>query len=513
MLPRCTCTLWLAAMSLFWWPTANAWSQPAEEAPPAPPLLSERTHEQVEQFLAQAPPEEKTSGKPGLRVFTISQVEPAALLAVLIAGCASLFLVAPGAFLIYAAVERRSISGEQLRSSAAVLAVMSLAWILLLYSLAFTRNAHSYDVLEKEIEVVDRATAPGSIFMGDLSRAGLRGMSSHWTAGRVRHPLRRLEDPIPEIHFMTFQLTIFLQAIVPLLVVTTRSLRSWNHFFFWLLWSAIVFAPVTYWTQGGGWLAECVDAGSTVPLHICVGFTALGLMLFQGRTASLTDTSTTGNAATRLDYLVMGASLFLSGSLLLAGGRSLAFYPWATSGWLNVILATCAGLLTWMLLDQRLGNRDRSAPLFGAVSGITAIAAGHSSVSPGFAIALALAASLGSYAVLHSWKSRLSRAAWRLFAVHGVSAFIGLVLTGVLATPDVAGVDSSGRPIVGLISGNPDLWRVQLLAGSLAAGISLAAGMFLPTILSRIERLLARDETAEKTTRDVETDQSFVAIP
>src|SRR5690242_14109010 len=110
-------SLLLFAASL-WLPMAGAGAQDSEEPIP-PPLFSERSHEEVERFLAQAPTDESSRGKPGLRVFTISQIEPADVLALLVAGCASLFLVAPGAFLIYASLEQRPLSCELLRSGIA----------------------------------------------------------------------------------------------------------------------------------------------------------------------------------------------------------------------------------------------------------------------------------------------------------------------------------------------------------------------------------------------------------
>src|SRR5688500_5256345 len=119
---RRSCILVLALSA--WLPMPSAVAQPAEEVPAAPPLFSERTEDQVEQFLEMAPAEASSGAKPGLRVFTISNIEPADLIALFVASCASLFLVAPGAFMLYSSLERSAVTLELVGKGIAVLAVL-----------------------------------------------------------------------------------------------------------------------------------------------------------------------------------------------------------------------------------------------------------------------------------------------------------------------------------------------------------------------------------------------------
>ena len=232
------------------------------------PLLSDRSEDQVEKFLANVPSTESHGPKPGLRVWTSSQFQADDLIVAMLASCIVLCLMAPGTYVFYTSLQGSSLNLESLGKGMSLLCFLALAWVLFIYSLAFSRNAHSYDVLDKEIEVKDRETAPGNVFIGELTNSGLGGLASQWAGGIVRHPLRRMGDRIPHSLFMTLQTMIYLQAIVPLLVVAGKGIGAWPSIPFWLMWSACVYAPLCYWIQGGGWLAECLDAGGAIPVHI-----------------------------------------------------------------------------------------------------------------------------------------------------------------------------------------------------------------------------------------------------
>lgn len=458
---------------------------PATSLPQAPPpLLSDRTEDQVAEFLSMAPGGESYGPKPDLRIYTESSFAAGAMLAVMLASVACLFLAAPGAFLFYSAVSGQPHDVEQLGKSLALLALLSLVWTGLLYSLAFSRNAHSYDVQSAEIEVLERETAPGSIFIGDLRYAGLRETTSSWAGGLVRHPLYRMGAAIPHALFITLQTALLLQAVVPMLWLSDPRIRGWAAVPFWLLWAACVYTPLTYWTQGGGWLAECLDAGSTVPVHIAVGFTALGLSCWPPRGQS-PEASASNSIA-----LPIGAVLFFAGSLLLMGGRSVVLHPWPTSEILNGLLAGCAGLLlstAWLLrgdpADWRL------APV-GLLAGLIAVLPGSASVSPTSAVVIGGCGAGACLLALSRGPAARWETGWMIFAIHGVSGLLGLLLAGVFATADVAGADVQGNPITGLIYGNVEPLRVQFLTGGLAAVLAVTGGLVLPRVANLIGWLL-----------------------
>jgi Amt family ammonium transporter len=466
-----------------------------------PPLFSDRTEDQVEKFLANAPPGAEAGSKPGLMVFISDQFSTAHQLAYLIASCACLCLLAPGTFLVYSSLQGCSLTSERVGQLALNLCFLSLAWVLFLYSIAFSRNAHSYDVLEREIQVIDREAAPGSIFIGDLSHSGMQGLVSEWGGGVVRHPMRRMGDRIPHSVFMTFQLMFFLQAAVPLMSIASKQLKNWIAAPMWLLWGALVYAPLCYWTQGGGWLADCNDAGAAIPLHIGVGFMALGMMSFF-RSVPVSPVLPAHQKA-----FVAGSLLFLGGCLLVAACRSVTHVAWAKLDFLNIFLGAVSGLLAWLLV-MRLKKISGSAdwPL-GMISGIVAMTAGSSSISPTIAIIGGALGALASASVLYAGQLR-QNFLWYLFAVHGVSGFAGLILVGIFASPEIAGSDIAGKPIVGLIGGNTELLRVQFLSATIAALIALAGGGLLPRIATLIGSVLERLFSGESLREDALTTEA-----
>ena len=309
-----------------------------------------------------------------------------------------------------------SLNLESLGKSVSLLCILAMAWVLLFYSLAYSRNAHTYGVLEREVDVMDRNLAPGNVFVGELTHSAFGSMGSSWGAGVVRHPLRRLGDRVPHVLFMTFQMMVYLQAVVPLCVVASKGIGEWSAIPFWLLWSVGVYVPLCYWTQGGGWLAECVDASSVIPVHLAIGFTAFGLWWIKMPSNALVE------KASHPTGLVTGWLLWIAGMLVLAGCRSLMGPGW-TPDLPNFILAGCMGHLTWAGFQFKAsGNRGSLLWLYGPITGMVAVSSGSASVSPEFAIVIGFLGSLAARTTLFIKRDGPVSLLWLVFSVHGVSA-------------------------------------------------------------------------------------------
>ena len=443
----------------------------SQEPTPAPPLISDRTEDQVERFLANVPSSEPYGPVPGLRVWWSESFRSGDILAVVIASCVALCLIAPGTYLFYTSLLGSTLNLENLGKSVSLFCILAMAWVLLFYSLAFSRNAHSYGVLEKEVDVMERTIAPGNVFIGELTHSAMGGLGSSWGAGVVRHPLRRMGDRIPHVLFMTFQMMIYLQAVVPLCLVASKGIGEWSAIPFWLLWSVGVYVPLCYWTQGGGWLAECVDASGAVPVHLAIGFTALGLWWIKTPSSSLVE------KASHPTGLAIGSLMWIAGMLLLGGCQSLMHPGW-TPDFTNFFLAGCMGHLTWAGLQFKAsGNRGSLLWLFGPIAGMVSISSGSASVSPEFAIVIGFLGSLAARLTLIWKRDKPVSLLWMIFAIHGVSAFVGLLLTGALASVEIAGNDIAGKAIVGLLHGNLELLRVQMLTGSVSAIVAFIGGV------------------------------------
>ena len=452
-----------------------------------PPLFSDRSEDQVEKFLANAPSTESYGPKPGLRVYTSSQFEAEDLIVAMLASCVVLCLMAPGTYVFYTSLQGSPFNIESLGKGMSLLCFLALAWVLFIYSLAFSRNAHSYDVLDKEIEVKDRETAPGNVFIGELTNLGFGGLESQWGGGLVRHPLRRMGDRIPHSLFMTLQMMIYLQSVVPLLVIAGKGIGAWPSIPFWLMWSACVYAPLCYWIQGGGWLAECLDAGGAIPVHIGIGFTALGLALINSPSSSLSGSTEQSTG------LITGWLLWVGGFFFFTACRSAINHSGWTPDFLNFFIAGCTGQLTWMVFHYRTtGPKINFLWLFGPIAGMIAISSGSASMSPSSAAFVGVFGAVAARVALMARREQSINMLWLIFAIHGVSAFVGLVMTGILASTDVARDDTAGKPIVGLLGGSLELLRVQLLTATISAILACVGGIVLLRVAQVVGAILKR---------------------
>jgi ammonia channel protein AmtB len=183
--------------------------------------------------------------------------------------------------------------------------------------------------------------------------------------------------------------------------------------------------------------------------------------------------------------------LYLGGNLLLAACRSVTHAPWPTFDFLNVFLGGVSGLLLWLLFAMRSRRIDAVDWPLGMISGIISVTAGCSSMPPSSAI---IVAAIGVFlcCLVLSFHGPTPSIHWLLFAVHGASGVAGLVLAGIFSSPEIAGSDVAGKPIVGFVAGNVELLRVQLLTATVTAMVAFAGGVVLPPVARVIGTVLER---------------------
>ena len=166
-------------------------------------------------------------------------------------------------------------------------------------------------------------------------------------------------------------------------------------------------------------------------------------------------------------------------------------------GWtpdlLNVFMAGCTGQLTWMVFHYKtMGPKINSLSLFGPIAGMIAISSGSASISPACAAIVGVLGAVAARVTLMARREQSINMLWLIFAIHGVSAFVGLVMTGVLASTDVAGNDTAGKPIVGLLGGSLEPLRVQLLTATISAILACVGGIVLLRVAQIVGALLKR---------------------
>src|SRR6266496_3575656 len=282
------------------------------------------------------------------------------------------------------------------------------------------------------------AFAPGPAgldrFIGGLSFLGLRGVG-----GEVA---KDLAPTVPHAAFMLFQ--AMFAVITPALIsgAIVERVRIKAFVLFVGIWSIVVYAPVAHWVWApGGWLRQlgALDfAGGTV-VHINAAAAALVFAIVLGRRRGLKQPSVLPH---NVPFAILGAGLLWFGWLGFNGGSALAANGLAAYAFSNTFFAPAA------------------AALAAGLASLTAVR---------FRPRLGLDDSLD------------------VFAVHGVAATLGALLTGVLASkvvnPD--GADGSlhllGVQAVGVLA-------TYLWSGGLSYGIMKLVDLVTPL------RALEQDE-------------------
>ena len=351
---------------------------------------------------------------------------------------ALVLLMTPGLAFFYGGLVNSRNALNTMMMSFIALGVSGVLWAVVAYSLAF---------------------GAGGGLVGDLSMVVLRGVGTEPSGS------------IPHILFMAFQGTFAIITAALISGALIGRMRFGPYVAFIALWGLLVYAPVTHWVWGGGWLGSlgALDfAGGTV-VHVNAGVAALVAALVLG---SRHDHSRTALLPHNVPFVLLGAALLWFGWFGFNGGSALAADEIAALAFVNTMLAPAAALLVWALLEFRSSGKVTAVGVATAiVVGLVAITPAAGFISPGYALLLGAIAAVPSYLVLQ-W-----RAGTRLddtldvFAAHGVGGASGAILTGVFATVAMGGA-------AGLVDGNPGQVLTQAIAIIAVAAYS-GAGTFI----------------------------------
>jgi Amt family ammonium transporter len=284
-------------------------------------------------------------------------------------------------------------------------------------------------------------------------------------------------------------------VITPALIsgAIVERIRMKAYLLFVALWSLVVYAPVAHWVWApGGWLRNLgvLDfAGGTV-VHINAAAAALvGAILLGKRRGLRTPTVLPHN----VPFAILGAGLLWFGWLGFNGGSALAANGLASSAFLNTFFAPAAAGLAWGLAELFLHGKMSGVGLAsGAVAGMVAITPAAGFVKPVPAILLGALAAMASFTAVRLRPKLGLDDSLDVFAVHGVAATLGAILTGAFASTAVnpGGADAS----VALVA-------KQALGVVATMSFSAALSFVLLKVVALVTRLRA-DEQDEWTGMD-----------
>jgi Amt family ammonium transporter len=341
-----------------------------------------------------------------------------------------LMMTVPGLALFYGGMVRKMNVLATVMQSFAVTCLVTVLWMIVSYSLAFT---------------------PGSPYIGGLSRFMLNGMGVD--------AINDLAKTIPESVYMCFQMTFAI--ITPALICGAFADRMKFSALLWFigLWAILVYAPVAHWVWGSdGFLAGAgiLDfAGGTV-VHINAGVAGLMAALVMGKRRGYGQEPM---APHNLVFSVIGASLLWVGWFGFNAGSAVAANGNAGMAMAVTQIATAAAALTWMFVEWGLrGKPSVLGIISGAVAGLVAITPASGFVDPRGALIIGIAAGVVCYWGVSGLKNALGYDdSLDAFGVHGIGGAVGAILTGVLAVSAIGGEGKSG-----LIDGNAYQVVIQL---------------------------------------------------
>lgn len=321
-----------------------------------------------------------------------------------------LFMTIPGLSMFYGGLVRSKNVLSVLMQCFAITCLVSIFWLLGVYSLAF---------------------AEGNAWIGDLSKALMQGVTTSATTG-----------DIPETTFSMFQLTFAI--ITPALIVGgfAERMRFSAVLVFSALWLILVYAPVTHWVWGGGWLGQMglLDfAGGTV-VHITAGVAAIVTAMVLGNRNGF---PTQAMPPHNMTMTVMGAGMLWVGWFGFNGGSALAANGQAGMAILVTHISAAAGALTWMFAEWiRFGKPSALGIVTGMVAGLGTITPASGFVGPGGALVIGLVAGVVCF-IATIWIKRVLKIddSLDVFPVHGVGGIMGTLFAGIFAS-DQLGVFS-----------------------------------------------------------------------
>jgi ammonium transporter, Amt family len=393
--------------------------------------------------------------------------------------CAALVLMmtGPGLALFYGGlVRKKNVLGTMMQSFA-MMAIVTVLWAIVGYSLAF---------------------APGNSFIGNLSRAFLHGVGAQ--------PDADYAATIPQQTFMIYQLMFAI--ITPALITGAFAERmKFNAMaLFMVLWSLLVYSPMAHmvWGKGGflnaaqGGRFPTLDfAGGTV-VHVTSGVSALVCAAYLGRRLGYPREMMPPHSVV-LSFI--GACLLWVGWFGFNAGSALASGSLATSAFVATHFAAAAAVLGWGAAEWiRNGKPSALGAISGAVAGLVAITPAAGFVSPLSALVIGLIAGVVCYAMVAKVKTIFGYDdSLDAFGVHGAGGTIGAILTGMFASrlvnPVFHGAQGNAAA-VGLMEGN---WRQvgnQLVGVAIAWTIALVGTLAILKVVDLMVglRVSAEDE-------------------
>jgi Amt family ammonium transporter len=312
-----------------------------------------------------------------------------------------LFMTLPGLSLFYAGLVRSKNAISVLMQCFAIACIVSVAWVVYGYSLAFTE---------------------GNAFIGGTSAFFLSGIGRDTLAPGTT---------MPHSLFVIFQMTFAI--ITPALVVGAfaERMKFGAMCLFSLLWFTAVYLPACHMIWGGGYLADVKDFAGGLVVHLTCGVGALVIAIVLGPRKGFPSTAMPPHNRT---MVVTGAAMLWVGWFGFNAGSSWAADGLAGMAMLVTHISAATGALTWMAIEWiKRGKPTIVGIATGMVAGLATITPASGSVGPEGALLIGLMAGSICFYATQAVKGVFGiDDSLDVFPVHGVGGIIGIIMVSFL---------------------------------------------------------------------------------
>lgn len=346
--------------------------------------------------------------------------------------CSALvFFMTPGLAFFYGGLGRRKNVINNMMMCVAPIAIATVMWIVLGYSLSFSGSGK---------------------LIGDFSHLFLNGVSETASSRGLS---------IPDALFAAFQMMFPIITVAILTGAAAGRMRFVPLMIFIPIWLLLVYFPFAHMVWGDGLLAKwgTIDFAGGDVVHITSGVSGLVLALLLGKRR---DYDRLEYRPHNVPFVLLGAGILWFGWFGFNAGSSLGANSLAVHAFLTTHLSAAAAMLSWLLIEKRqTGKFSLVGASTGLVAGLVAITPGAGYVPLWSALIIGLLVSPVCYFAIAVLKRRFGYDdALDAFGCHGIGGIFGGLVTGIFTSPSLA----LNKANIGLIYGNPRLFLVTIAA-------------------------------------------------
>ncbi len=347
-----------------------------------------------------------------------------------------LIMFIPGLALFYGGMVRAKNVLSIFSQFFAIAGVSGILWIAFVYSFVADTTNMSEGVLNL------------NSFVGGFDKAFLLGITD-----------QTLIAGVPEFVLCVFGLTFAM--ITPCIAVGgfAERMKFGAVVLFGALWLILVYGPLAHMVWGGpgaimhNW--GVLDFAGGTAVHINSGVAALVGALILGKRHGW---PTTPMPPHNLVYTMIGAALLWAGWFGFNVGSALSANTTAGLVLMTTMIATCGGIVGWMMIEKIMTKHVTSLGLAsGVIAGLVGITPAAAYVGALGAIAIGFITSVCCFFAVTGLKRKFGfDDALDVFALHGIGGMVGAILTGIFCIPALGGYVENvnvGQQLIAQIAG------------------------------------------------------------